>query len=232
MSYYFLIYYAGAGGTITGATPQTIATGGSGTAVTAVADEGYCFANWSDGSTDNPRTDADIQHHLTVTANFFKGLISRVAILCGSDWFYLPPYNLDIAIEPIQNAIGRMIPFGGMAFPYAQTQGWTIAVSGLYAADDVQAGLLFQDALSAALTHKNMDFCRYVDTTAAVNRIYQKCMVTTPLKFGSGAPGSERMRSFTFGLTSGDPAIYNVGANSTYPPVGPYEDVYLQWAES
>ena len=40
---YTLTYTAGANGTITGTSPQTVNHGGSGTAVTAVPDTGYHF---------------------------------------------------------------------------------------------------------------------------------------------------------------------------------------------
>ena len=50
---YTLTYTAGANGTITGTTPQTVNYGGSGTAVTAVPDPGYHFVQWSDLS-DSP----------------------------------------------------------------------------------------------------------------------------------------------------------------------------------
>ena len=49
---YTLTYTAGANGTITGATPQTVNHGGNGTAVTAVPNTGYHFVSWSDGVTD------------------------------------------------------------------------------------------------------------------------------------------------------------------------------------
>ena len=38
--------------------------------MTAVPDTGYHFVNWSDSSTDNPRTDMNVQGDITVTANF------------------------------------------------------------------------------------------------------------------------------------------------------------------
>ena len=44
-----LTYTAGAGGTITGDTSQTVNYGADGTAVTAVPDTGYHFVDWSDG---------------------------------------------------------------------------------------------------------------------------------------------------------------------------------------
>ncbi|MFA6458305.1 MAG: LamG-like jellyroll fold domain-containing protein [Patescibacteria group bacterium] len=65
-----LTYTAGAGGSITGTSPQTVNYGASGTAVTAVPDTGYGFAAWSDGSTQNPRTDTNVTADISVTANF------------------------------------------------------------------------------------------------------------------------------------------------------------------
>lgn len=65
-----LTYTAGTNGTISGNSPQTVNYGGSGTAVTAIADSGYAFSGWSDGITANPRTDFNVTSNLTVTANF------------------------------------------------------------------------------------------------------------------------------------------------------------------
>ncbi|NLV44216.1 MAG: hypothetical protein GXY07_06930, partial [Candidatus Hydrogenedentes bacterium] len=67
---YTLTYAAGTGGTLSGATSQQVEHGASGTAVTAVAGTGYRFVNWSDGRTENPRTDTNVTGAITVTANF------------------------------------------------------------------------------------------------------------------------------------------------------------------
>ncbi|MCW1925901.1 InlB B-repeat-containing protein [Luteolibacter arcticus] len=67
---YTLTYGAGANGTLSGTTPQTVIQGASGSAVTATANAGYHFVNWSDGSTANPRTDSNVTGNLSVTANF------------------------------------------------------------------------------------------------------------------------------------------------------------------
>ena len=67
---YTLTYTAGSNGSITGTSPQTVNYGDSGTAVTAVPDMGYDFVNWSDASTDNPRTDTNVMADVNVTANF------------------------------------------------------------------------------------------------------------------------------------------------------------------
>lgn len=67
---YTLTYNAGTGGYISGTTPQSVCRGSNGTAVTAVANTGYAFQNWSDGSTTNPRTHTNVTSNITVTANF------------------------------------------------------------------------------------------------------------------------------------------------------------------
>ncbi len=67
---YTLTYTAGANGSITGTSPQTINSGSDGTAVTAVPDTGYHFVNWSDALTANPRTDTNVTTNISVTANF------------------------------------------------------------------------------------------------------------------------------------------------------------------
>ena len=65
-----LTYTAGANGTISGTSPQTVNSGASGTAVRAVPDTGYHFVRWGDASTQNPRTDANVTANVTVSATF------------------------------------------------------------------------------------------------------------------------------------------------------------------
>ncbi|MBK7146508.1 MAG: InlB B-repeat-containing protein [Xanthomonadales bacterium] len=67
---YTLTYTAGANGSISGTSPQTVNHGSDGTSVTAVADTGYHFVQWSDASTANPRTDTNVTADVTVTAQF------------------------------------------------------------------------------------------------------------------------------------------------------------------
>lgn len=69
---YTLTYTAGSGGSISGTTSQSIAHGANGTTVTAIANSGYQFSAWSDGSTTNPRTDTNITANLALTANFVQ----------------------------------------------------------------------------------------------------------------------------------------------------------------
>ena len=65
-----LTYTAGTGGTIAGATPQTVDYNTSGTAVTATPNTGYHFTSWSDGSTVATRTDSNVTADHTFTASF------------------------------------------------------------------------------------------------------------------------------------------------------------------
>ena len=67
---YTLTYSAGEGGTISGSASQTVVSGASGVEVTAVADSGYGFSQWSDGVLTAARTDTNITANLSVTATF------------------------------------------------------------------------------------------------------------------------------------------------------------------
>ncbi len=69
-SVYTLEYYAAEGGRIEGEVLQTVESGKSGTKVTAVADKGYEFVEWSDGVTTATRTDENIEENFSVTARF------------------------------------------------------------------------------------------------------------------------------------------------------------------
>jgi hypothetical protein len=65
-----LTYAAGANGTISGTTTQTVDYGASGTAVTAVPNTGYHFVSWSDGVLAASRTDTNVTGTISVTASF------------------------------------------------------------------------------------------------------------------------------------------------------------------
>ena len=67
---YTLTYTAGAHGSITGTSPQTVVTGTDGDTVTATPDPGYHFTGWSDSVATASRQDKDVTADVTVTANF------------------------------------------------------------------------------------------------------------------------------------------------------------------
>lgn len=65
-----LNYSADTGGTISGASSQSIMRGDDGTEVMAVAENGYMFDHWSDDVTTPNRTDTNITENKSVTAYF------------------------------------------------------------------------------------------------------------------------------------------------------------------
>ena len=89
---YSLTYTAGEGGSIQGATIQSVPAGGSGTAVTAVPNEGYAFVRWSDGVTTATRTDTDINSDINVTAEF--DIIANPVVFAGGNGTVEHPYQI------------------------------------------------------------------------------------------------------------------------------------------
>jgi hypothetical protein len=67
---YNLVYTAGSNGAISGDGSQIRIPGADGSPVTAVPHAGYAFTQWSDGSSENPRTDENITSNIAVTASF------------------------------------------------------------------------------------------------------------------------------------------------------------------
>ncbi|SEO31803.1 InlB B-repeat-containing protein [Paenibacillus sp. OV219] len=67
---FVLTYTAGANGSITGTTPQTVEYGADGATVTAVPATGYHFVKWSDNVLRASRQDTDVTGAITVTAQF------------------------------------------------------------------------------------------------------------------------------------------------------------------
>ncbi len=107
-----LSYVAGEGGTIEGTTEQSVLAGDSGTAVTAVPNEGYAFVRWSDGVTTATRMDTDVAGNISVTAEF--------ASLCHLT--YVAGKGGTIEGETVQS-----VPVGGsgMAVTAVPNEGYT-----------------------------------------------------------------------------------------------------------
>jgi hypothetical protein len=85
---YTLTYSAGAGGSISGTSSQDVLVGSDGATVTAIPDSGYRFVDWSDSSTDNPRTDTNVSSNVSVTANFedaINPVVSNVSSTASSN---------------------------------------------------------------------------------------------------------------------------------------------------
>ena len=67
---YTLTYTAGANGSISGTSPQSVQYGADGTTVTAVPAAHYHFVQWSDGLTTPSRTDTNVSAAINVAASF------------------------------------------------------------------------------------------------------------------------------------------------------------------
>ena len=72
LNVYTLTYNAGEHGTIAGNDTQQVKHGKDGKPVEAKANPGYHFVKWSDGVTDNPRTDTQVTGDINVTAEYEK----------------------------------------------------------------------------------------------------------------------------------------------------------------
>lgn len=68
-------YESSFGGQIQGITEQTVTWGEDGQTVTAVPDEGYEFAGWSDGSTEPTRAEQDVRQDITLAAVFERKVL-------------------------------------------------------------------------------------------------------------------------------------------------------------
>lgn len=73
-----LAYAADAHGQVSGSVSQEVMSGAHGTPVTASASTGYYFAGWTDGSTQNPRTDTAVMANISVKAIFLPDDSSTV----------------------------------------------------------------------------------------------------------------------------------------------------------
>ena len=78
-----LSYVAGNGGSLAGLTNQVVTEGASGSAVEAVPSHYYHFVDWSDGFTQNPRTDTEVSANISVTANFAADNLTDWAVSAG-----------------------------------------------------------------------------------------------------------------------------------------------------
>ncbi len=102
---YTITYEPGVNGSIEGSTPQTVNHGDDGAPVLAVPDEGHHFLQWSDGSTENPRTDTSVTEDILVTANFSINTYSLI-------------YNADINGTLVGNT-AQTVEYGANGSPVA-----------------------------------------------------------------------------------------------------------------
>jgi hypothetical protein len=130
---YILTYTAGANGTITGTTSQTVNLGASGTPVTAVPSAGYYFVTWSDNVTTASRTDTSVTADKTLAATFAQlGTITVIknTVPDGPQDFsftiagglYASTFSLD---DDADGTLSNTHVFSGLPGTYTVTEGAT-----------------------------------------------------------------------------------------------------------
>ncbi|MHB8789570.1 MAG: choice-of-anchor J domain-containing protein [Desulfobulbaceae bacterium] len=157
---YTLTYTAGANGSITGLTPQTVLPGEDGAAVTPVPAANYHFVNWSDGSTANPRTDTNVFADISVTANF---AINTYTITASA------------------GANGSISPSGAVSVNHGSDQGFSITPAANYHVADV----LVDGVSVGAVTGYN-----FTNVTAAHTIAATFAIDTHTITASAGANGS------------------------------------------
>ena len=75
-------YLAAEGGSIAGESVQHVQSGGDGTQVMALADEGYAFVGWDDGSEEPVRRETGVTQDITLTAQFVSA--HEVMFVCDA----------------------------------------------------------------------------------------------------------------------------------------------------
>ena len=120
---YIINYIADENGRIDGETSQTVRQGSDGQSVTAVPDEGYEFAGWSDGVTTATRQELNVQANITVTANFAVKEPENTVEFSGGTGNIGNPYKIT-NIEQLKNVekygSSAFILLNDLEFPIAE----------------------------------------------------------------------------------------------------------------
>ncbi len=210
---YTLTYTAGANGNITGSLTQTINSGANGSAVTAVANTGYHFLNWSDGSTANPRTDVSVSSNVSVTAQFEKDVVVVVPDTTAPT----PPTNLT-ATAPNSSSVklawsastdnvgitGYAIIRGGQTIATSPSTSFTdtTAVPGTYSyavvASDA-AGNLSAQSSTVSVTVPQPIVTGPTPVAITSFSVSQKTATTATIKWNTNVPSTG---SISYGLTT------------------------------
>ncbi|MEI7885073.1 MAG: InlB B-repeat-containing protein [Clostridia bacterium] len=124
---YTINYQAGANGSISGTTSQSIAYLGSTTSTTAIANPGYHFVAWNDGNTNPTRSEVDVQASATYTASFaadqviiydFKQTPPEVLVVITPEAIAETPAPVvepEVVITPEAIAAAPMAKTGGLS---------------------------------------------------------------------------------------------------------------------
>jgi len=126
-------FQAGPGGTISGASLQSVPTGGSTLAVSAVPLPGWTFANWTSGglviSTANPLTVTNVTSDMTVTANFTAPLPLTVTFQAGPGGTISPTASQTVIQGGSTSTPVTAVPIPGYTFVSWTVGGLVISTS-------------------------------------------------------------------------------------------------------
>ncbi len=127
--YFTITYEADEGGRIDGLAKQTVKNGESGQEVTAVPNEGYTFVKWSDGLTENKRTEKDVTTNFWVKAIFEQNVYTVTYNLIYGGWLLEGQKQYD---EPITVKIAHgsdSITVVAKPYFYHVFMGWSDGVT-------------------------------------------------------------------------------------------------------
>ena len=170
---YSLTYTAGTGGSLSGSASQTVAHGNDGSAVSAVADSGYQFEQWSDGSVANPRTDTGITADLAVTAQF----VANALELAVDEKYFAPMQSETLALRNTAESTAEYLLVPMNLTPSAGTVAVSVAL--LDGTDTPSVGMLGGVAADGLLN------LREPQKTDALARL-GTAGAGTPLPIGAG----------------------------------------------
>jgi uncharacterized repeat protein (TIGR02543 family) len=183
-------FVAGAGGSITGGSIQTVAYGGSATAVTAVPNTGYTFTNWTGAAftTTNagPLTVTNVTQNLTITANFTQQSFT-VTFVAGAG-------------GSIVGSSSQTVAYGGSASSVS-------AVPGVGYTFTNWTGAGFTSTNASPLTVTNVT----QNLTITATFTQQSFIVTFVAGAGGSITGSPSQTVVYGGSTSAVSAVPNVG---------------------
>lgn len=157
-----LTYAAGAGGTINGASPQSVIHGGSGTLVTAIPNSGYRFVDWSDGIQTAARTDTNVTADINVTANFEQ---------------------MTYAIDASAGSNGSISPLGLVSVNYNSSQTFTVSPDQGYEIEDVLVDGISVGAVSTYAFNNVM-------ATHTISAEFKLLVITYIIDASAGTGGS------------------------------------------
>jgi len=121
-------FHAGSHGTLTGTATQTVVSGGTTTPITAVANPGYHFVNWTgtggfSTSTSNPLVIAHVTADMTVSANFAEG---SPTLAIGSSHSRLNFSKVGNALTAAQSLRISSTGYGTLNWTATPNKGWIV----------------------------------------------------------------------------------------------------------